>query len=81
MVVFANDDNKSVLLRFVESVVGRLGRAWEAINQHFNILVGDRHDADIWDDDWMGRGPLRVCFLRIFALASLKMGSVVNFGL
>lgn len=36
-----NSDNKSVLLRFVNVVIGRIGRVREAINQHLKILVRD----------------------------------------
>lgn len=30
-----------VLLGFVESTIDKMGRAWEAMNQQFKILIGN----------------------------------------
>lgn len=46
MPVMENNDNNSVLLRFVESVIKRSSWVREVIVQQFRILIGDGHDMD-----------------------------------
>lgn len=45
MPVLGNNENNSALLRFMESVTGRSGWAWEVINQQLKILMGDGWDT------------------------------------
>lgn len=46
-----NIGSKSVLWKFVGSVLGRSRQARDVINQKFRILIGDDCDIDFWNDD------------------------------
>lgn len=41
LLVLGKSGNKSVLIGFVDRAIGRNGRAREAINNHFRVLIGD----------------------------------------
>lgn len=45
MLALGNRGNNSVLLGFVDSVIGRNGRRKELVNQYYKILIGDGHDT------------------------------------
>lgn len=75
-----NTGNRSILLGYVYSVVGKSGCAREAIEQQFWTIIGDEKDIEFWNDDWTCRGQLTLCFPRIFALAKKKTRTVSKFG-
>lgn len=52
-----------MLLGFVNSTLGRKGRARDVVNQQFKILIRDGHIMDFWYDDWTGRDQLWTCSL------------------
>lgn len=54
------------------SVHGKSRRAREAIEQQFWTIIEDGKDTEFWNDDWTGRGQLRLCFPRIFAFTKKK---------
>lgn len=59
MLVTKNSGNNSVLLRFVELVIGRSGWIRELIDQQFRVLIGDGHDPDFWKMIGQVRGAFR----------------------
>lgn len=69
-----------MLLGFVNVTIGRNSHARKMISQEFKILIDDGQHTDLWEDDWIGRGKLYVCFSRIFALSCAKSGRVSEFG-
>lgn len=76
-----NSNNKSILLGFIDAVLGKINKVKEVINQYFKVLIGDCQNTNFWNDNWMGRGQLCLCFLGIFMLGRLKIGPVKNFGI
>lgn len=65
---------------FVKSIVGRNNRQRVVIDQQFIIFIGNDRDTDFWNDDLIGCGQVWYVFLRIFALARDKSGTVSSFG-
>lgn len=80
MPALGNRRNNSVLLGFVESVIGGNGQVSKVVNQHVKILIGDGQDIYFWSSNWTGQGQLWLIFLRIFALARSKLEPMKSFG-
>lgn len=80
LTTLGNEASNSVLIGFVESTIGRSGRAREVVDHHFKILIGDERDTNFWSDNKTCRGQLQLVFPRVYALARNKSGLVSSFG-
>lgn len=64
----------------MDSVLGWNDKVKVFIKHDFRIIIGDGQDKNFWGNNWIGRGELRMCFLRIFALSRVKSGPLIVLG-
>lgn len=77
---FNSSAMESLLFNLIGLLLDINAKVFDLVHHWFRTITGNGLNAEFWSDDWIGLGPLKVIFLKIYAFLAVKQGKVASFG-